>query len=120
MKKMIATSILTLVASSALAHIPPSIPGRAALTCETGLGKIHLDLQNQVASIKVYCHAAGCSGTGRIKHHEGDIFGDTFLLEMAMHSVPSPSYMIVKVRPDGVGEIFNHPRAKRLFNCIGN
>jgi len=119
MKTMIAACILALASTnSAYAQIPQKTLDRVVLTCDMFKGQLRLDLGDQAASIQYYCHAAGCNGKGRIIEHTHEYFGDTFVLEMNMEYAPGPTYMIVKVKPDGSGEISNHPRASTLFNCI--
>lgn len=89
-----------------------------SIDCDVGLrGTLHLDLRDQSAVLDVYCHAMGCSGRGKILQHEGDLYGDTFLLEMDM-GFSRPEYMKIKVKPDGTGTISDHPKALRLVNCV--
>lgn len=76
------------------------------ITCGSSYASfLHLDLIKQVASIDVYCHAFGCSGTGKILSNKQNLFCDTFLLEMDM-GLSSVQHMMITVAPDGTGEIY--------------
>lgn len=92
----------------------------SSLTCNSGLTNLHLDLRNQAASIAVFCHILGCSGSGTIKSYRRSHFNDIFLLEMNMEHSSGLLYLVVEVGPDGNGVVLNHPRASALSNCIRN